>query len=133
MTWTFDPTNPTDRDRLRLLINDIDVDKQKFSDEILDMMLTEESSDLYESAIRLAMMLADRYNTKASVSLGPLSYSFSEQAGFYTELAEKLRARQNGKLLPLPYYNPSEESAKHPMFGIGANDNEETYPTGGAQ
>lgn len=88
MTHTFNPTTPGDRDRVRLLINDIAA-PWKFEDATIDMMLAEEGS-VAVAASRLARMLAQQYTAKGSVSLGPLSASYGEQANFYTDLALQL-------------------------------------------
>jgi len=134
MTWTFDPDNPTDRDRIRVHINDFDVDNQKFSDEIIDMMLSEEGDNIYEAAIRLALILSNRYATKSAVSLGPLSVSFTDQSSFYSDLADRLRKEALLRLRNVsPFYSPvlDDGDEDRPIFVLANDDNNESYPTVG--
>ena len=130
MTWTFNTDNPTDRDRVRLLINDIDTSTQKFSDEIINMMLTEEGS-VGIAASRLCRMLAQRYAVKAQVSLGPLSASYSEQTAFYRELSDKLESESRLRTVATPFAGGLATSADPMVFGRGMHDDPSSYPSAG--
>lgn len=127
MTWTYDPTNPTDRDRVRIRIGDIDVNKQTFSDETIDFWLSEAGS-VISASIRLARLAAVEYAKKASVTIGPLSISFSEQAQFFNDLAATLEY-DNRKLLVISPFsgtaNNPEADERKTDFGLGMHDNKE--------
>lgn len=44
MTFTFNTTTPTDRDRVRLAIGDIDSTAPKLTDEVIAMLISEEAT-----------------------------------------------------------------------------------------
>ncbi|KKL20076.1 hypothetical protein LCGC14_2459070 [marine sediment metagenome] len=53
MSFTYDPTLPTDRDKVRIMIRDIDTanpDRQLYQDEEIDAVLALQASDLNLSA-----------------------------------------------------------------------------------
>lgn len=92
MSWSYDPTLSTDKDKVRLAIGDTDTNNQRFSDEEITATLTNSDSVL-EAAAALAESLAARYATMVSISVDGLSKSNSDLSRNFALLAQRLRAR----------------------------------------
>jgi hypothetical protein len=126
MTWTFDPANPTDRDRVRLLITDIEVTKQRISDEVLDMLI-EEAGTKERAAVRACRIIASDYTTKAAVTIGPLSVSYGEQSAYFTDLALQIErdSRRDLGNVATPFSGTADQAEDPINFRIGMHDHPE--------
>lgn len=84
MTFSYDASAATTRDKLRFLIGDTDTvtaAKQIFTDEELDMMLSECSSDLYKTASACMMAVASSQSRLAAAcAIGGHDFSIDRKA-----------------------------------------------------
>ena len=80
MSWTYsrDPS-VSDRDKVRFLIGDTDVDDQLISDEEIDWLLTEESS-VTSASVRACETVAAKFARLADKSVGDLRLSLSQKS-----------------------------------------------------
>lgn len=86
MTWTYDATLPTDRDKLRMLIGDVDTSDQQLQNEALTLFLTEEGS-LYAAAAAACRAIAGTYARRVDFGNAGLSLAASQRVEHYTRLA----------------------------------------------
>lgn len=103
MAWNYDPTQLGESElmQVRLEIDDVDPDDQKFQDEELEHFIGVERN-LWGAAARAAEVLSRRYLAHADVvSLGRnLRIESSKRATQYAEVAKALRAKSLGTVLP---------------------------------
>lgn len=92
MTWTYNTSLATDRDRIRLLVGDINTSSQLYSDEEIAGL-----QSLYGSVLLTAAAVCDalaaKFSRSVSFSVEGLSISNSEKSDNYRKLAAILRAR----------------------------------------
>ena len=93
MTWTYsgDPSD-SDRDAVRFLVGDTNVDAQKVQDAEIAWTLTEEGN-IYLAAAAIATAIGAKFTERVNKSVGDLKIEFSKQRDQYNDLAEKLRLR----------------------------------------
>jgi hypothetical protein len=89
MSWSYDATLSTAKDRVRLLLGDTDVSDPQFSNEELVALLTVHGSEL-RTAIVGARALSAKYSRQADKWVGDLKILASQKARAYRELAETL-------------------------------------------
>ena len=133
MTWTYDPTLATDKDRVRFLIGDTDTTDQQLANEEITYLLTVQSNVMLAAA-NAASGLAAKYARKADTSIGDLSISASQRAAAYLALYEqlKMQAHQAGILGGRMFVGGLTVSGKEsladdtdavqPNFAIGMQD-----------
>lgn len=92
MSWTYNPSLNTSRDRVRLYIGDTDTDDQQLSNEEIDAMLLLDAS-VFAAAAMAARTLAAKYARQADKWVGDLKILASQKARAYHELAETLTAK----------------------------------------
>jgi len=92
MTASYDPTLPTDRDKVRLLIGDTDTASPKFQDSEIDAILVAQPNTYYASA-QLLDSLAAKYATTVSINVDGFSTSGSDIAKAYRDMAARYRAQ----------------------------------------
>ena len=95
MTWTYSG-NPadSDRDRVRFLVFDTDVNEQLINDEEIAWLLSEQSN-IYMAAANTAEAIAAKFAKDITRNAVGLSASVGNRAQFYLELADKLRAQMS--------------------------------------
>ena len=95
MTWTYsgDPAG-SDRDKVRFLVFDTDINEQLLSDEEIAWLLSEQSN-IYMAAANAAEAIAAKFAKDVTRSALGLSASVGNRAAFYLELADKLRAQMS--------------------------------------
>lgn len=91
MSWSYDTSLATAKDKVRLLIGDTDTSDQQLSDEEVSAILTLNSSDIYSSAIFLAQNLAAKYSRLVDTSIDSFRVSYSQLATKYNDLAGVLQ------------------------------------------
>lgn len=80
MTWTYDSTITTNRDKVRLLIGDVDVTNPLVSDEELCFLEGENDSSIYDTAVAaIDVAIALLARKPESKSVGPLSLSYASR------------------------------------------------------
>lgn len=104
MAWTYNPTLPTDRDRVRLRIGDVDANDQLITDEeitaVLNDYATTDPNRVIKASIRLAEALAARYGrlSMRSVKTGDDQITYGDLARHYRALAAALRGATSVRL-----------------------------------
>lgn len=90
MTWTYsgDPS-ATARDEVRFLTGDTDTTDQLVTDEEIAYAIAQEANNR-GAAVRVARAVAAKFARRSDMSVGDLSYSYSQRAKAYYELADKL-------------------------------------------
>ena len=107
MSWSYNTSLATNKDKVRIKIMDVDTTSQEFSDEEINAILTDVSQNVIQAAVRLAKSLAFRYAKKAvSKRAGPYSEDTTKRAEMYAKLAEDLANEAD---------EPWEEIAEMPM------------------
>lgn len=97
MTWTYDTSLSTAKDRVRLLVGDTDTTDQQFSDEEITAVLALGGTER-SAAAELCTMLSMKYARKANVSSGPLSVQWGSVSATYAARAADLRASTGGQV-----------------------------------
>ena len=101
MTWTFtnNPSN-SNRDLVRILINDTNTSSQLLSDEYIDYTIARKNN-AYLAASQCAGTVAGQNTQQATKKqVGDLSLWYSEQATEYRTLAKTLRLEAASSVTP---------------------------------
>lgn len=96
MTWTYDETLPTDRDRLRFLVGDIESAEPLLTDEAADVLLgslEDGPTKLEAAAASACRAIAARFARRVDFGQGDLSVSASQRAARYAALAAEFQSR----------------------------------------
>jgi hypothetical protein len=88
MAWTYDSSLGSDKDRVRFMIGDTDVDDQQLQDEEI-LFLIETYDTLYGAAAAAANALAAKYARYADKWVGDLKILASQKSRAYRELADR--------------------------------------------
>jgi hypothetical protein len=92
MTWTYNETLTSDRDRVRMLVGDVDRNDQQLADEALDWHLTEEGG-IYAAASAACRSLAATYARRVDFGNSTLSLAASQRIAHYNTMAERYERR----------------------------------------
>ena len=107
MSWSYNTSLATNKDKVRLKIMDVDTNSQEFSDEEINAVLTNTNQDVLQTALQLAKSLAFKYTKKAvSKRAGPYSEDTTKRAELYKQLAMDLADEAD---------EPWEEIAEQPL------------------
>lgn len=98
MSWSYEPNN-SDKDRVRLLVGDVDATAQQLQDEELAFFLSE-NGNVYVAASEAAKALAALYARQVDKQVGDLRISASQRQAHYTTLAKELRRRVGRSVSP---------------------------------
>lgn len=90
MTWSYDDTLATDKDKVRFFIGDIDTNDKLISDEGIEAMI-EAFGNLYDAAAAIADSIAGQFARSSSLSIDGFSIRSSERANEFRALAASLR------------------------------------------
>ena len=90
MSFSYDPTIPTDKDAVRLLIGDTVSTDVLLQDEEISFFLTREGS-VDSAAAESAESIAAKFSRFADQKTGDISVQFSQRAKQYLDLADKIR------------------------------------------
>lgn len=93
MTWTYDTSLATNRDKVRFEIQDTDTSDQLFSDEEIAAVLTAEGS-VAASVLRLSKKLMVKFARIVDTSVGRVSESANQRYQAYKEIVARLDAEQ---------------------------------------
>ncbi len=109
MTWTYDNTLATDRDKVRFEIQDTETSDQLFADEEIAAVLTAEGSVSY-TVLSLAKKLMIKFARLVDTSVGRVSESASQRFAAYKTIVDKLEA-ELGASYAMPSFGGVEVSA----------------------
>jgi hypothetical protein len=102
-TFTNDPAN-SNRDAVRVLVNDTNTTNARLSDETIAWLLASEPSLLYAAAAGAEMIAANLVETPTVVKVGDLMEQKGRSTvtlrGEYTDLAKTLRIRASKGVTP---------------------------------
>lgn len=92
MTWTYG-NNPTssNRDAVRLHIQDVNVSDQLFSDEEIAYFLSTEGDNVRLAASQAAYALSFKFNRLADRNIGDLKVAYLHRAENYLKMAQALK------------------------------------------
>lgn len=122
MAWTYNPTLPTDKDRVRLRIGDVDAADQLVTDEEINAVLSDYAANdpqrVIKASVRLAEALAARYGrlSMRSVRTGDDQITYGDLARHYRALAASLRGATSARL----------RRGAFPDYATGAGEEETT-------
>lgn len=91
MAFSYNPSLPTDRDKVRFLIQDTNSDNVQFQDEEINAILLDYPNP-YETAYVLAMSLSAKYSALADMALGDYQIKYSTLSSSYLDLAKAMKA-----------------------------------------
>jgi len=118
MTWSYDTSLATDKDKVRFYIGDTDQTDQLLQDEEINFLLTETTNVLL-AASRAAKAVAAKFSRQADKAVGDLRISLSQKAQAYTTLAADLEKRALTSSAYPTWQEPEEEA----RFELGMMEN----------
>lgn len=89
MTWTYDPSLPTDKDTVRFYVGDTDTNNQLVQDETIEAMLVLYPAPKMAAAV-ICRSLAAQFARDVNYKVGDVSENSSDIAKFYKDLADEL-------------------------------------------
>jgi len=119
MTWSYNTSLATDKDKVRFYIGDTDQTDQLLQDEEISFLLTEMSNVLLAAA-HAAKAVAAKFSRQADKAAGDLRVSLSQKAQAYMSLAADLEKRAT-TALTYPTWQEPEEDAR---FELGMMEND---------
>jgi len=99
MTWSYNSSLASDKDKVRLLTGDTDTTDQLLQDEEINYLLTETGNVLL-AAGRAARAIAAKFARQADKEVGDLRVSLSQKAEAYRKLADDLEKRAGSVSIP---------------------------------
>lgn len=113
MTWSYDTTLPTSKDKVRLRIHDTDTASQEFSDEEITAVLNDVAGDVVQAALRLAKSMAFKYAKKArNMKAGPYAEDTTKRAEMFKALAMELADEADEPWEEIAEFTPDGPSAE---------------------
>ena len=111
MSWSYDPTLPTNHDKIRLYLGDTAETAPQLQDEEITAVLIDVPNPLLAAA-DLAAYLAAKYARLVTTTNGNLHAVLSDRYGHYEALAKLLRARaaRRGGAPLMPAYSRSAKA-----------------------
>ncbi|MBW2084440.1 MAG: hypothetical protein JRI54_00190 [Deltaproteobacteria bacterium] len=119
MTWSYDSSLSTDKDKVRFHIGDTDETDQLLQDEEITYLLTETTNVLL-AASRAAKAITAKFSRQADKAVGDLRISLSQKAKTYMALATDLEKRAVTASV-YPTWQEPEEDAR---FELGMMEND---------
>jgi hypothetical protein len=136
MSWSFDDSLSTNRDKVRLRIGDTNTNDQILSNETIDALLTEHSSDVMLATISSVRAIIAKYSRNMSRSAVGMSADMAVFVAHYQDLLSDL-IKQNRGNSGVRYTSAFSESRKEtiesdsdyirPFASVGMDD----YPGSG--
>tara|TARA_R110000824_G_C14951674_1_gene650997 strand:- start:129 stop:578 length:450 start_codon:yes stop_codon:yes gene_type:complete len=96
MSWSYNESLPTDRDKVRLKVGDVDTADQLLSNETLDALLTENSSDIVLTSIAAVRAIIASYTRTLARSAAGMSADTTIFFTHYQELLADLLKQNRG-------------------------------------
>lgn len=91
MTWSYNPSLATDKDKVRFMTGLTDENNQRVSDEEIAGILAMANDNVYEAAAMVADSLAGQYSSSQSLKIDGFSIDYSERATHFRDLAKRIR------------------------------------------
>ena len=91
MTWSYDETLSTDKDKVRRLTGLTDTNNQRVSDEEISGVLTLTSNDVYETAALIADSLSGAYASRQDLKIDGFSVGSGNESKKWSDLAARIR------------------------------------------
>lgn len=108
MTWSYDPSLSTDKDKVRFEIQDTETSDQLFADEEINALLAAGGGTPYKAvSLELARKLLMRYTRFVDTSVGRVDESASQRYQALKDLVDRLEAEQ---LLVAPLFGGTENA-----------------------
>lgn len=89
MSWSYDNTLPTKKDKIRALVGDTDSSNQLVTDEQIEEIALKQDSNLFGAASIVARMIHASFGNEVTRRVADLSVDLSDKADNYNQLAEK--------------------------------------------
>lgn len=89
MTWSYDPTLSTDKDKVRFYVGDTDTTDQLIVDETITATLVTWTDPMLCAAV-ICRSLAAKFAREVTYKAGDVSENSSDIARFYKDLADEL-------------------------------------------
>ena len=93
MTWSYDPTLPTDKDKIRFYAEDTDPDDQLKSDEEIATLRTDIGANLFRVAAVLARSIALKVGRRPTITRLTAGIDADQQYQHWMQLAKELDAK----------------------------------------
>jgi len=119
MTWSYNTSLATDKDKVRFYIGDTDTNDQLLQDEEINFLLAEMSNVLLAAA-HAAKAIAAKFSRQADKAVGDLRISLSQKARAYMSLAADLEKRA----LTSSAYPTWQEPEEDARFELGMMEND---------
>lgn len=128
----YDPSVPTDRDKVRFLIGDTDNDNLMLSDDEVAFTLSENADDLYLTAASLCKSIAARFARDVNYRFSTLWQDSGDAYEHYMALAKRYEeeALSGGGSLEVVFTMSGSRCTQYPEeFWYGMHDNPQTLKT----
>ena len=102
ITWTYNASVSTDRDKIRLLIGDTDTTDQLLSDEEIDFVITQQPN-VYYAAAQCCETVAGKFSRDVSTTLEGMSIAKRQRFENYLNMANNLRVMAMRALPSKPF------------------------------
>ena len=132
MSFTYDPTLATDRDKVRLFIGDTDSTQPLLQDQEIVSLLAMFGS-VTIAAATACKNIAAKFARYADRNTGDISVKYSQIAETYRKLAVEIRESFSALSAPMPYVGGISRVNKlareldtdrvHPAFTVDMDDN----------
>ncbi len=109
MTWTYSDALPTDKDKVRLLIGDIDAAQPLLADEAISYFLGQ--AGLTRAAAKACRAIAAKFARDATTAVAGFSATLQSRHEQYLKLAETLEAYA-AEVVAVPTAGGIEQSEK---------------------
>lgn len=118
---SFDPSLPTDVDKVRLRVGDTDVQNELLADDTYSYFLTIHD-DLNLAGSMAARVIAAKLARDTDYAFSTLGVDASQAYEHYMELAEDLESEASKSMNAGPIHVHSGDDARDPEFDVGMHD-----------
>lgn len=93
MTWSYDPSLSTDKDRVRFLSGDTDTSDQMVSNEEITGVLSMYTDNIFRGAAAVCRHLASKFSRQADQEIDDMRKALSQRAKAFADRASELDAQ----------------------------------------
>ncbi len=109
MAWSYDPSLPTKKDEVRLIIGDTDSNDQLLQDEEINYFLEQSQNSVTLASIRAVTAIIAKLTRRVDKAVGEAKISLSQQIKHYQSLLSQLRSN-------ITVASPDFEEPPEPFF-----------------